>query len=83
MTSGLQGSGNISVLGIVSATDPTVGSVTHPEFELGSTPEPATIVTSAYSGTITSHDWVDFEIRQNIPAARIVINNQGPLGNRP
>ncbi len=80
---GLQGTGDIDVNGVVSASDPTSGSVTHNEFELGTTPEQVNTPTDNYSGTITSHDWVDFEIRRNIPGAKIVISNQGRLETGP
>jgi hypothetical protein len=53
--------------------------VTHNEFEVGSTGEPASVRNDTYSGTITSHDFVDFEIRNNLRAAKIVINANGRL----
>lgn len=73
----LTGSGNITVNG--TASDPTSGSITHNEFELGSTSEASELPVDNYSGTITANDFVDVEIRRSIPNAKIVINSNGRL----
>jgi hypothetical protein len=70
-TDGLRGSGNITING--TPTDPTSGTVTLNEFEIGQTGE-STFKTSSYSGTITGNDYVNFEIRHSLPAAKFVIN---------
>lgn len=76
--SSLSGSGDITVNG--TATDPTdPGVISHNEFELGSSSEPAEIAVDTYSGTITTNDFVDVEIRRSIPNAKIVVNNNGRL----
>lgn len=73
----LEGSANITVNGMTTA--PAGGDATKNEFELGETGEPATITTDTYSGTITGNDYVDFEIRHNLPNARFVVNNNSRL----
>ncbi len=77
INSELRGSGNIVVNG--TATDPTGGDVTHNEFEVGSTGQPSVANTSPYSGTISTNDFVDLEIRANMPNARFEINSNGRL----
>ena len=82
---GLQGTADITVNG--TATDPTDGSTTLNEFEVGSTDEDSFddgLPVSTYSGTITTNDFVNVEIRNELPAAAIVINPNGFLdtGNR-
>ena len=74
---GLAGSADITVNG--TAVDPTGGSITHNEFEIGSTGEPSELGVDAYSGTITGNNFVDLEIRRSQPNARIVINNNARL----
>jgi hypothetical protein len=75
---GLQGSADITVNG--TAVDYSNGlAITHNEFEVGSTPDPTTMSVSTYSGTISTSDYVDFEIRRHFPNARFVINNRGRL----
>jgi len=73
---GLQGSGNITVNG--TAVDYTAADVTLNEFEIGQTGE-ATHKTSSYAGTITGNDYVNFEIRHTMPAAKFVLNNHARL----
>lgn len=73
----LSGTGDITVNG--TASDPTLGSITHNEFETGGTGEPSTLGVDDYSGTITGNDFVDFEIRRSLPDAKIVINNNATL----
>ncbi|TWU27586.1 PEP-CTERM sorting domain-containing protein [Bythopirellula polymerisocia] len=73
----LRGTGDITING--TPTDPTGGSITHNEFELGSTGQPTTATISEFSGTITANNFVDIEIRNNLPNARIVIDNNARL----
>jgi hypothetical protein len=77
MSNGLEGAADITVNG--TATDPTSGSTTHNEFEVGSTGEPGTLAVDTYSGTLTMNDFVDFEVRHSLPDARVVINNNARL----
>jgi hypothetical protein len=77
LNDGLEGSGDITVNG--TSFDPTGGAVTHNEFELGGTGEPGSVTNSPYDGTITGNDYVDFEIRQNLRGAKIVINQNARL----
>ena len=75
---GIQGSADITVNG--TAVDYSNGlAITHNEFEVGSTGDPATMSVSAYSGTISTNNFIDFEIRRHFPNARFVINNRGRL----
>ena len=71
----LRGSGNVTVQG--SATDPTSlgAQVTLNEFELGSTGDSSgNIPSNTYSGTLRAFDWVNVELRNSLPAARLVID---------
>jgi hypothetical protein len=75
---GIHGSEDITVNG--TAVDYSNGlAITHNEFEVGSTGEPATMSVSTYSGTISTSEFVDFEIRRHFPNARFVINNHARL----
>ncbi len=74
----LQGSGNVTVNGTTTA--PAFGDITRNEFEIGGTgPEPASEFTDSYSGTVTVNDYVNMEVRHNLPNARIVVNNNALL----
>lgn len=73
----ISGNGDITVNGM--SFDPTSGVITHNEFELGSSGEPGTVPTETYSGTITANDYVDLEIRHNMPAAKFVIGSNARL----
>ncbi|QDS99946.1 PEP-CTERM sorting domain-containing protein [Adhaeretor mobilis] len=77
VTQGLTGSANIIVNG--TAADPTFATRTRNEFEIGSTGEPETLPVDDYSGTITTNDYVDVEIRRSQPNAQVVVNNKGTL----
>jgi hypothetical protein len=75
---GIHGSGDITVNG--TTTDYSNGTnITHNEFEVGSTGEPAAVSVSTQSGTITANNYVDFEIRRHFPNARFVINDHARL----
>lgn len=72
-TEGIAGSGPITVNG--TATDPTSGSITLNEFELGGSTEPSgSIVANSYSGTLTANHFVNVEFRHSLPSAKIVVN---------
>ena len=77
----LAGAGNILVIG--TSTDPTnlSADITHNEFESGSSA--AALDSSerhgSYSGTITSQDYVDFELRISYPKAAVDIAQNGRL----
>lgn len=74
----LTGDGDITVNG--TTTDPTVpGSISHNEFEIGGSNEPNQIDVDTFSGTITTNDIVDFELRRSLPNAAVVINDGGRL----
>lgn len=74
----LRGAGDIIVNG--TSTDPTSGSTTHNEFELGSSGQPSgPAAVDPYSGTISTNDFVDIEMRHNLPNAKFVINSNGRL----
>ncbi len=74
----LAGSGNITVNG--TATDPTSGSITRNEFEVGSSGEPSDAIdVDTYSGTLTGNNFVDMEVRHSLPDAAIVVNNNATL----
>jgi hypothetical protein len=78
ITGALEGSADITVNG--TPTDLTSGSVTLNEFEIGGTGEPTgAVVTDPYSGAITANDFVNLEIRHNLPNAGFVINNNARL----
>lgn len=78
ISSELRGAGNIIVNG--TSTDPTSGSITHNEFELGSSGQPSGPATvDPYSGTISTNGFVDIEMRHNLPNAKFVINSNGRL----
>ena len=75
---GLAGTANISVTG--TPTDPTSGSTTRNEFEIGPSGEPSDgIPADSYEGTLTGNDFVDFEIRRDQRNSSIVINNNATL----
>lgn len=74
----LAGSSNITVNG--TATDPTSGSITRNEFEVGSSTEPSDgINVDSFSGTLTGNNFVDMEVRHSLPDAAIVVNNNATL----
>lgn len=77
LTNSWSGSGDISVHG--TATDPTSGSTTLNEFELGSTAEPGSLGVNTYSGTITLNDYVNTEVREHTRAAAYVVNQHARL----
>ncbi|HEX6962673.1 MAG TPA: hypothetical protein VF175_12450, partial [Lacipirellula sp.] len=76
----LAGSGDITVNGM--SFDPTnPGSefwTTLNEFELGSSGD-VVPPTSEYSGVVTANNYVNVEIRHNLPNARIVINSNARM----
>jgi hypothetical protein len=75
---GIAGSADITVNG--TAVDYSNGTnIGHNEFEVGSTPDPTAMSVSTYSGTISTNDYVDLEIRRHFPNARFVINNHARL----
>lgn len=75
---GLAGSSNITVTG--TPTDPTAGSTTRNEFELGASGEPSDgIPADSFSGTLTANDFVDVEVRRDQRDAAIVINSNATL----
>jgi hypothetical protein len=75
---GIAGSAEITVNGTVA--DYSNGTnIGHNEFEVGSSPDPTTMSVSPYSGTISTNDYVDLEIRRHFPNARFVIDNHGRL----
>ncbi|MEM8947160.1 MAG: hypothetical protein AAGD11_18445 [Planctomycetota bacterium] len=75
------GSGNITVNG--TATDPSAVDVSLNEFEAGTTdPESEGLTrlsTRDYSGTLTTNDFVNVEVRQHLPNAEIVVNQNAVL----
>ncbi|MEX2168414.1 MAG: PEP-CTERM sorting domain-containing protein [Pirellulales bacterium] len=74
----VSGSGDITVNG--TAVDYSNGtSVSHHEFEVGSTGDPGVLPVSDYSGTFTANNFVDFEMRNHFPNARFVVNNNAQL----
>lgn len=76
----LAGSGNIIVNGTTTNLTNTDGNITLNEFEYGGTGEPSGAVTnSAYSGTMTFNNYLNAEIRQNMPRAGFVVNNNARL----
>ncbi|HEX3601468.1 MAG TPA: PEP-CTERM sorting domain-containing protein [Lacipirellulaceae bacterium] len=81
--SAFQGSGNITVVG--TPTDPTNASspstgVTLNEFEVGAqTTDPTAGSSEPYSGTISTQDFINVEIRRNLPSAKLVVNQNGRL----
>jgi hypothetical protein len=76
----VSGSANITVNG--TATDPTDPFsqfwTTLNEFELGSSGD-VNPPTSTYSGVLTANNYVNVEVRHNMPNARIVINDNALL----
>jgi hypothetical protein len=82
---GFQGSGNLTVKG--TATDPTVASsvdstqgITLNEFEVGAQgTDPAVGTFEPYSGTISTQDFVNVEIRRNLPSAKFIVNDKGRM----
>ncbi len=77
ITTELQGNSNLTVNG--TATDPTSGNITLNEFEIGNTGEPGTVLTDSFSGIITANDFVNVEIRHDLPNAGFIVNNNARL----
>jgi hypothetical protein len=73
----LQGTGSILVQGMSNDQTNNALGISLNEFEIGSTGEPTTIPTDTYTGVITTQDYVNVELRHNIPGARIVVNDNG------
>jgi hypothetical protein len=84
-TNGLQGAGDILVKG--TPTDPTSASsaenttgITLNEFEVGAQgTDPGISAFDTYSGTISTQDYVNVEIRRSLPRAKIVINQNARM----
>jgi len=74
---GLQGGADITVNGM--NVDPTSGSVTLNEFEVGSTGEPGTLAVDTFTGTLSANDYVNVEIRHSVPGGRFVVNDHARL----
>jgi hypothetical protein len=85
LVSAFQGSGAILAKG--TATDPTTPStannttgITLNEFEVGAQgTDPVSGSFEPYSGTITTEDYINVEVRRNLPSARLVVNDKGRL----
>ena len=78
ITGALEGISEITVLG--TPTDLSSGNVTLNEFEIGGTGEPSgNVVTDPYASTITARDFVNLEIRHNLPNARFEIEENARL----
>lgn len=85
LITGFQGSGNILVKG--TSTDPTATStvdnttgITLNEFEVGAQgTDPSATSSEPYAGTISTQDYINVEIRRNLPAAKFVVNANGRL----
>jgi hypothetical protein len=80
LTSGrLEGNSNLTVNG--TPTEPL--NVDYNEFEIGSQGttenEPASLITSNFGGTVTLNDYVNMEVRQNLPNGTIVVGNHALL----
>ncbi|QDT00923.1 PEP-CTERM sorting domain-containing protein [Adhaeretor mobilis] len=73
----ITGSADITVNG--TATDPTSGSTTLNELEVNNTDQGSDIEVGTYSGTMTTNDFVNVEIRREFPAAAFVVNSGGVL----
>jgi hypothetical protein len=80
-----QGSGDLTVKG--TATDPTSASsvdnttgITLNEFEVGAQgTDPSATSFEPYSGTISTQDFVNVEIRRNLPSAKFIVNQNGRM----
>jgi hypothetical protein len=79
LTSGFQGSGNLLVKGTpTDPTDPSGTGITLNEFEIGvQGTDPAVSQFETYSGTISTQDYINVEIRRNIPFAKLVVKDLG------
>jgi len=85
LTSSLQGNGNILVKG--TASDPTSATsvdnttgITLNEFEVGAQgTDPSAASFEPYAGTISTQDYINVEIRRNLPAAKFIVNANGRL----
>ena len=80
----LTGSADLTVNGTATDITDLVNEITLHEFEVGSTddaaPDPEDPVgPSTYSGTITTNDFVNIELRRNLPAAAVAVNPNGFL----
>ncbi len=78
LTRSLRGSANIDVNGTLF--DPTSGGATLNEFEIGTTDGSDTNVSNAsFSGTITTNNFVTIGSQIGIPAAKVIVNQNGKL----
>ena len=73
LTNGVRGSGDLVVNG--TATDAPGGSITLNEFEIGQQGTEPPVAADDYSGTITANNFVNVEIRRNMPGAKVVVNS--------
>ncbi|QDS99197.1 hypothetical protein [Adhaeretor mobilis] len=78
---GLHGAANVTVTG--TPTDPTSGSITLNEFEIGLSGQDGTTAThfetDNFSGTLTLNNFVNAEIRDHVPSATVVVNQNARL----
>jgi hypothetical protein len=79
LTSGFEGNGNLLLKGTpADPTDPAGTGITLNEFEIGvQGTDPAVSSFETYSGTISTQDYLNVEIRRNIPFAKLVVNDHG------
>lgn len=66
----LTGLGDVSVIGTVAA--PALEGVTENEFEVGGSDEPSVLAVNDYSGTLSGSGYVDLEIHNSLPNAKVV-----------
>ena len=84
LVGGFQGNGNILVKGTsTDPTDPNAGGtspnftgITRNEFEVGAQGTDPAGSSESYSGTISTQDYVNVEIRRSLPAARFEVNER-------
>lgn len=79
ITSLFQGNGSLLVKGTPNdPTDPTGAGITLNEFEIGvQGTDPAVSQFETYSGTLSTQDYINVEVRRNIPFAKLVVNDKG------
>lgn len=86
LVSAFSGSGDLLVKG--TTTDPTSAlnapdnttGITLNEFEVGAQgTDPSATSSEPYAGTISTQDYINVEIRRNLPAAKFVVNANGRL----
>lgn len=86
LVSAFSGSGDLLVKGTptdptsaINAPDNTTG-ITLNEFEVGAQgTDPSATSFEPYAGTISTQDYINVEIRRNLPAAKFVVNANGRL----